>query len=191
MAQTIRDFFQQIQTRQFSRDFLFRLIGMDFGDVQPPINFNESELIYARTASLPGRDITNVEAKYMGMTFNLPGAVTYTGSNGYSIEWYCDEASDIRQKFENLSYLTFDDRTSTGFYDTPTRSSVITLAQLDPRLKQVAQYKLIGCSIRTVSPIEYQMADGTGALKTFTTTIAYHFYERVTNPPLSPPAAIA
>lgn len=186
MSQTIRDFFQTIQERQFTRDFLFRLIGMDFGDVQPPISFDESELIYAKTAVLPGREIGNVEAKYMGLTFNLPGAMTYTNSNAYTLTFYCDENSSIRQKFENLSFLTFDDRTSTGYYQTPTRNSVITLVQLDPRLNPVAEYKLIGCSIRSVGPLNYTMAEGTGSIVTFDTTVAYHFYERTSNPPPIP-----
>ena len=186
MAQTIRHFFQQIQERQFTRDFLFRVIGMNFGDVQPPISFDETELIYAKTAILPGREITNVEAKYMGLTFNVPGAMIYTGSNGYTLNFYCDERSSIRQKLEDLSFLTFDDRTSTGYYETPTRNSVITLVQLDPRLKPVATYKLVGCSIRNVGPLNYDMAGGTGQIVSFDTTIAYHFYERTSNPPPLP-----
>ncbi len=55
MATTIQDFFTRAAAKQFSRDFLFRvkqvqLTGGVFLD-------GESDLVYARTAAVPGREI--------------------------------------------------------------------------------------------------------------------------------------
>ena len=67
MATTIQDFFSRAARKQFSRDFLFRvkqiqLVGGTFLD-------GESDLVYARTASLPGRTIENKTVNYFGQDF--------------------------------------------------------------------------------------------------------------------------
>jgi uncharacterized protein YdeI (BOF family) len=36
--------------------------------------------------------------------------------------------------------------------------------------------QLIGASLRNISEVSYEIADGTGEIKTFTATFAYHFY---------------
>ena len=110
-TQTIRSFYDVAASREFSRDFLFRVLNITFnrGTV-----FGERDLVYLRAAKLPGRDITNVASKYMGLAFNLPGGVTYPGSDSYELEFYCDANSNIRQKLEAESRRTFDDATSTG-----------------------------------------------------------------------------
>lgn len=175
--QTIRNFFQVAAQREFSRDFLFRVLSINFAG---GATFNESELVYVRTASLPGRNINDVDAKYMGVSFHIPGGVTYPGSGGYSLDFYCDAQSGIREKFIAESRRTFDDATSTGAYNVPTASSVIRLMQLDKNLDPVTIYRLVGCSIRDVGEMQYQIAEGTGNYMTFTVTTAYHFFEEQT-----------
>lgn len=172
--QTIRNFFQVAAQREFSRDFLFRVLSINYAG---GATFNESELVYVRTAELPGRNIGNVDVKYMGMSFNLPGGVTYPNSAAYSLEFYCDAKSTIREKFIGESRRTFDDATSTGAYDIPTTGSTIRLMQLDKNLDPVTIYRLVGCSIRDVGNISYDIADGTGNYKTFSVTTAYHYFE--------------
>ena len=172
--QTIRNFFQVAAQREFSRDFLFRVLSINFAG---GATFNESELVYVRTATLPGRSINDVDAKYMGVSFHIPGGVTYPNSGSYSLEFYCDSQSAIREKFIAESRRTFDDATSTGAYNIPTASSVIRLMQLDKNLDPVTIYRLVGCSIRDVSEMSYSIAEGTGNYQTFTVTTAYHFFE--------------
>jgi hypothetical protein len=36
---------------------------------------------------------------------------------------------------------------------------------------------LIGVGIRDIGSIDYAIADGSGEIKTFTSTFSYHFYE--------------
>ncbi len=117
----------------------------------------------------------------MGLSFNIPGSVVYTGSEGYSLTFYCDQNSQIRQKFEDMSRDIFDDATSTGNYFAPRQSASINLVQLDTQLEEVASYKLVGASVRNVGALEYSIAEGTGQKITFTATMAYHYWTRINN----------
>lgn len=172
--QTIGNFYDRAVAREFSRDFLFRVLNITFAG---GAIFNEDELIYAKTAKLPARSITNVQTKFMGLNFNLPGSATYPGSESYSITFYCDANSLLRNKFLQESRRVFDDATSTGDYNIASRASSITLLQLDKALEPVSTFRLVGVGVRNVGEIAYNMADGTGQPVTFDASIAYHFFE--------------
>ena len=174
--QLITNFYDQAVARDFSRDFNFRITNI-VPDPTLGITFEEKDIIYAKAAKLPERAITNVEAAYMGLKFNIPGVATYPNSSQYSLEFYCDLKSEIRQKFEKWSRAIFDDATSTGNYAVPQKSAYIQMAQLNPDFTVVQKFKLVGVSIRNVGEIEYKMAEGTGGIQTFNVTLAYHYYE--------------
>ena len=177
VQQTISDFYRVATERDFARDFQFRVLSIDGGGATDT-TFDEDDLVYCTGASLPERSITNVQVPYMGLNFNIPGSVQYNGSEGYSLAFYCDQNSQIRQKFENMSRDIFDDATSTGNYFAPRQSASINLVQLDTQLEEVASYKLVGASVRSVGAIDYTIAEGTGAKITFTATMAYHYWTR-------------
>tara|TARA_R110001583_G_scaffold95452_4_gene239279 strand:+ start:408 stop:959 length:552 start_codon:yes stop_codon:yes gene_type:complete len=177
VQQTISDFYRVATERDFSRDFQFRVLSIDAGGASST-TFDEDDLVYCTAGSLPARSITNVAVPYMGLQFNVPGNATYPGSENYSLQFYCDQNSQIRQKFEDMSRDIFDDATSTGNYFTPRQSSSINLVQLDTQLEEVAGYKLVGASVREVGAIEYDISGGTGAQVTFGATMAYHYFRR-------------
>lgn len=172
----ISDFYNKSLEVDFARDNHFRVT-----DIVPTpslgIEFDANELVYARSAKVPARNITNVEAKYMGLTFNLPGIAEYPESASYTVEFYCDKNSSIRNKFEQWSRAIFNDGTSTGNYSVPGRDSYIELTQVDAAFEAIQKYKLVGVSIRQVGEVAYEIAEGTGAVKTFSVTMAYHYYE--------------
>ena len=176
-TQTIQNFYRIASLRDFARDFQFRVLSLDPGDGST-IEFDENDFVYATTANLPARAITNVPVPYMGLQFNVPGSATYPGSDSYSMTCYTDQASKIRQKFEDMSREIFDEQTSTGNYYTPTRGAVMTLVQLDNALNDVAIYNLVGVSIRNVGELTYNMASGTGTIVNFTSQMAYHYFQR-------------
>lgn len=180
MAQTnqnIIEFFNIAQSREFSRDFLFRVEDIQF---QSGLRVGPQELIYARSAQLPARTITNVTVPYMGLPLNIPGIVQYGSSEGLGIEFYTDENSNLRKMFEDEGRRVFDEVTSIGEYGVPGAQSRMTLMQLNRRLEPVSKYVLIGCSIRNVGELSYTMAEGTGQPVFFNVTIAYHFFARET-----------
>jgi hypothetical protein len=180
--QLISTFYKEAATRDFARDFSFRVLSIATGGATNAANqvitFDDNDLVYVKTATLPERAITNVPVPYMGLNFNLPGNATYPGSEAYSLTFYADAQSQIRQKFEDWSRYTFDDANSTGDYFTPKATSVINLAQLDNQLNRIATYNLIGVSPRSVGALTYNIAAGTGQTIEFTATMAYHYFTR-------------
>ena len=174
--QNIANFYGEAAVRDFTRDFLFRVTELNIDGVRP---MTEADLIYVKAASLPGRNIGNVPVPYMGLTLNVPGSVTYPGSDSYSLTFYLDASSYLRGWFEAASRAVFDDKTSGGRYGTPGSNAYIILAQLDKNLEPIAYYKLVGASIRNIGNIDYKIADGTGATLEIATTFAYHFYEQL------------
>ena len=173
--QNIQNFYRAAADKDFSRDFLFRVTQMQLQGVPA---LEEGDLIYVKTASLPGRNIGNVTVPYMGLNLNVPGAVTYPGSEGYPLSFYLDEESSLRNYFETASRSLFDDQTSTGQYGTPDDDFFIQLAQLDKELEPVAEYKLVGASLRNVNGITYDIAGGQGNTVQIDATVSYHFYTK-------------
>lgn len=175
MATTIQTFFEQAKSRQFARDFLFRVKQINLTGV----SFNgETDLVYARTANLPGRNIENKTVNYVGQQFNVPGKSTYPGSEGYSIEFYHEESIALRKKFEEASRTVFNNETSTGDYRMPGEESTITLSVLNSQLEETDTIVLVGASIRDIGEVGYTIADGTGEILNFSVTFAFHYYNR-------------
>jgi len=178
MAQNIQQFYKTAKNRDFSRDFLLRVTNMSIAGL-PAIT--EDDLVYVKTASLPGRSINNIEVPYMGLNFNVPGSAVYDGSDSYELTFYLDDPgqnqNDLRSKFETASRNLFDDLTSSGLYQVPGNESSMTLILLNKNLGDTGKFfKLVGVSIRKLDPIEYKIADGKGETLEFKVTVAYHYY---------------
>jgi hypothetical protein len=178
VRQTITDFYRVAQDRDFARDFQFRVLNIQAGDTSN-VTFDEDDLVYIRTATLPGKAITNQNVPYMGLQFRVPGNVTYNMSEGWSVQFYCDQNSKIRQTLENYQRDIFDDATSTGNYNAPKPASLIDLVQLDTQLEEVAHYQLVGAYPTTVGDIGYTIAEGSGATLTVDATFAFQYWRRL------------
>jgi len=176
--QLITDFYRVATTREFARDFNFRVLSINTGGAST-VTFDENDLVYVKTASLPGRNIQNIPVPYMGLKFNVPGSVDYPGSDSYEMTFYADANSQIRQKFEQWSTDIFDDSNSTGNYFSPKQTAIIDLVQLDNQLNSVAQYQLVGVSVRNVGPLNYTIAEGTGSVIEFTVTVSFHYWRKL------------
>jgi len=179
MATTIQDFFTRAAYKQFSRDFLFRVKQIDVTGPTPGsvIRFDgDRDLVYAKTAALPGRTIENKNVSYFGQEFQLPGRATYSNAAAYGIDFFHDERCDLRTKLEAASRAVWNNDTSTGQYNMPGNESVINLVQIDKQLNDVRNIELVGASIRDIGEIAYTIAEGTGEVITFNTTFAYHYY---------------
>jgi len=173
--QNIQNFYRVAATKDFSRDFLFRVLDFKL-DGMPALS--EDQLVYAKTAKLPGRNITNIAVPYMGLNLNSAGTATYPGSDGYSITFFLDQNSELRSFFEEASRNLFNDTTSTGAYGTPDDNSYIVLGQVDKKLNVISEYKLIGVQLKNINDIEYNISGGTGATVDVSVTLSYHFYEK-------------
>lgn len=184
MAVDINTFFNIASQKQFSRDFFMRIkqiksVGIDFN--------GETDLVYARTATLPGRDIEDKLVNFSGQTFHVNGKSNYPGSESYPIEFYMDQNMDLRKKLEQVSRQSFDNETTSGQLCMPGAESYMILDILAVQcgqgnqggqgFKTIETIKLIGVNLRTIGSVEYQIADGTGEVMKIPTTWSFHWYE--------------
>lgn len=189
MATTIENFFNYASQKQFSRDFLFRVKQINITGLQ--LN-GETDLLYARSASFPGRDIENKQVNHAGQTFNLNGKSNYPGSEAWQVEFYVDQSLEIRSKLEKASRILFDNETTTGNLCMPGVESIITLDVLQipcqrgvnvtsgSALEIGQTIELVGAALKNIGEIGYQIADGTGEILTFTASFSYHWYKDFT-----------
>ena len=184
MAVNILDFFNVASQKQFSRDFFMRVRQIT---VQGITLNGENELVYAKTASLPGRDIEDKPINYSGQIFHANGRAVYPGSDSYAIEFYMDQDLDLRKKLERVSRSTFNHETTSGALCMPGEDSYIILDILKAPCGQgnvgggawvtAETIKLVGVNIRTIGEVAYQIADGTGEIMSLPVTFSYHWYE--------------
>jgi hypothetical protein len=175
---TITEFYRLASTRDFARDFQFRVLSIAGAQLQWNTSNLEEDLVYIRGASLPGKVIASQNVPYMGLNFHVPGSVSYPDSGNWSVTFYCDQLSEIRQGLEKSMETYFDDKTSTGNYRTPGGDSIITLVQLNQELEPVATYELVGAFPTSLGPMAYSISDGTGAPMTFDVSFSYQFWRR-------------
>lgn len=173
IKQTIQDFYKVAQTRDFARDFQFRVL--DVSNKGVPV-FTEDDLVYATAATLPGKQISPKSVPYNGFEFRIPGTVTYNNSDGFTIGFYCDATTNARIQMENWVTETFNDETTTGD-GVLHNNSTITLVQLDTKFEPLRTYKLFGVFPVNSGDISYSMV-GSGEVINMDITLAYQFYRR-------------
>lgn len=193
---TINDFFNFASTHHFARDFFLRVKEISL----PNLQLGTTDLIFAKTASLPGRNIENKQVNYSGQTFNLNGKSTYPNAEGYSIEFYHTQDLNLRTKLEKASRFAFDNDRTTGNLCMPGHESYMILSLLaspcarttgigeSAEWVEVEQIKFVGVSIREIGEVAYSIADGTGEILSIPCTFSYHWYENFT---LTPSRGIA
>jgi hypothetical protein len=130
--------------------------------------------VYAETANLQGRSITNIPTPYMGLDFNVPGLAKYPGSDAYVITFRADGKNIIREMFEQWSRAIFNDEVSSGHYMIH-NSSTMQLALLTQGGDILRRYKLWGMYLTECGELVYDMK-GNGDVVSFTATFAYQFW---------------
>ena len=162
---SIQEFYAAAQANEFARDFQFKVVTLG--------PYNAADLLYITTTTLPGKEITNQPVPFMGLSFNVPGSVKYTGSEGWTVKFRCDEGLNIRNKMENWIKEIFDDQTSSGKYGVPTE--VATMQLLGKDLKAIRTYDFTGIYPVKLGQIDYDKM-GDGKPREFDVTFAYQFW---------------
>jgi len=173
VTQTIKDFYQVAQARDFTRNFQFRVTSITDRGTEV---LTTDDLLYITTAELPAREIANKTVPFMGLTFNVPGAATYPGSGGYAVVFRSDMEQVIRRLMENWQRSIFDDRTSTGAYRLFANSR-LTMDLLDQNYNTMRQYVLHGVWPQSVGNIGYDL-QGDGDIVTLTVNLCYQYWTR-------------
>lgn len=171
--QTIQDFYQQASTRNFSRDFQLRITSFVVNGID---QIRDEDLVFLKTATLPGKSIAVQNAPFMGLNFNIPGAVAYDGSNSWQTTFYCTQDFNLRSLLELSLGDTFDQESSTGNMEPRgLQQYKIVLSLLDDKLNPIRSYELLGCFIINIGAINYNMT-GSGAIQEITATVAYQYW---------------
>lgn len=171
----IQNFYDAARTTDFSRDFQFRIIQLGSNQYTAEI---EPYIVFMTTATLPNRTINNQAVPYMGLSFNVPGSVSYTGSEAWAVTFRCPQDFSVRSTLERWQINTFDDETSSGDYSVPARDSVIHCALLNNAGTSIREYVLYGCYVAALGDIAYDVT-GSGAPVTFQATLAYQYWRLV------------
>ena len=161
----IQDFYAAAQEREFARDFQFRVVTLG--------PYDEKDLLYIRTATLPGKSIQNQQVPYMGLDFNVPGSVKYDGSSSWQVTFLCDEGLNIRNKAEGWVKEIFNDETSSGKYGVPVE--VATMQLLGKNMEAIRTYNFYGIYLQNIGDLNYDKK-GTGQPLDFQATFAYQFW---------------
>jgi len=171
--QNITNFYRVATQKKFSRDFQLRINsfivagGTDL--------FGEDDLVYIKSASLPARKIENIQAPYMGLNFNVPGAATYPNSNSWSVTFYADQALELRQRLEAVMSSTFSPFNNANNITLPGIENRIDLILLDDNLDVLSTYTLYGAYVTELGAIDYKMT-GNGAIQEIKATVAYQYW---------------
>jgi hypothetical protein len=173
--QDIGNFYQNAINRDFARTNLFRILNINSGATN--INFDESDLVYITSTTLPQRAINNVSVPFMGLTFNVPGTASYPNSAGWNVTFRMPQDLGIRAKLEAWSRGTFDDATSTGAYEVKNLGTV-TLALMGKNGVPLdgAIYTLVGAYVQNIGDYSLDITSA-GEIVTQPATIAYQFWE--------------
>lgn len=162
---SILDFYNTAQQKEFSRKFQFR--------VQSLGPLTEQDMCYITTSKLPGKTIYNVKVAYMGLDFNIPGAVQYTGSDAWDLTFRADEGMNIRSAIDGWQSAIFSHQASGGAYGVPTQQATLTL--LGKNDAPLRSYILHGIYPVKIGEIEYDRTNA-GDVVTFNATFAYQFW---------------
>ena len=172
--QNITNFYKVATQKKFSRDFQLRVSSFIVNNATDL--FGEDDLVYIKSATLPARKIENIQAPYMGLNFNVPGAATYPNSNSWSVTFYADQALELRQRLESVMSSTFSPFNSNANDITlPGPENKIDLMLLDDKMDSLSIYTLYGAYVTELGAIDYKMT-GNGAIQEIKATVAYQYW---------------
>jgi hypothetical protein len=167
----IENFYDAAATNDFARQNLFRVVSLG------GLRFNPNELLYITTTSLPGRSINNIQVPFMGLQFNVPGTAQYPNSNGWNVTFRIPQNLSIRKKFEDWTKQIFDDETSTGAYNVPSKdvSNQIILTLIDKQGNPLRTYTLYGAYCVNTGEMTLDVTTA-GDIITQQATLAYQYW---------------
>jgi hypothetical protein len=178
MGQGIQDFYYNAQNRGFARDYQLRVAQIG-GTI-----FNDSDLVFIKTATLPSRKIQVHQVPFQGLQFNLPGAAMYDGSSNWQVTFHATQDFGIRQELERLSLETMDEqkkgpigRGGVGDLSLPGNERRIQLDLVNDKLQIIRTYYLIGCFVVDIGEIAYDLT-GNGKPLEIKATLAYQYWSR-------------
>ena len=178
MGQGIQDFYFQAQRRGFARDFQLRVVQIGGAAL------SDADFVMIKSTTLPGRGMTVQKVPFMGVEFQLPGTPLFKGSDGWNVKFHATQDFLIRSEFERMQLAMFDEQGNgaigkggVGDLSLPGFDRTIQLDLIDDKLRTIRSYYLIGCFIKEISDINYNL-QGPGQPVEFDCQLAYQYWTR-------------
>jgi hypothetical protein len=167
----IENFYNAASNRDFARTNLFRILNLG-GQ-----RFDNEELLYATTTTLPGRSITNIPVPFMGLSFNVPGTATYPNSANWTITFRVPQTLSIRRKFEQWTREVFNDIDSSVNYNIPNSGldNQVTMVLIDKQGNPLRTYTLFGAYCQNVGDVNLDITTA-GEIMVQQATLAYQYW---------------
>ena len=172
-GQSIRDFYKQSTQRGFARDFQFRVTTFRVNGV----SLGPDNLVFLKTANLPGKTISTTTAPFMGLDFQIPGSVKFDKNNAWAVTFYCTQDYNLRSMLEDSMSNTFDQGVSVGNMEPRNLDeNKIVLSLIDDQLNEIKTYTLLGAFVTQLDEISYDLTKS-GGVQEVKATIAYQYWE--------------
>jgi hypothetical protein len=167
----IENFYNAASLNDFARQNLFRVVALG------GTRFTVNELMYVTTTTLPGRAINNIQVPFMGLQFNVPGTANYPNSNAWNISFRVPQSLSVRRKFEDWTKLVFDDATSTGAYNIPSKdvSNQVILTLINKDGSPLRTYTLFGAYCVSLGELTLDVTTA-GDILNQQATLAYQYW---------------
>lgn len=167
----IENFYNVAANNDFARTNLFRVTRL--GDQR----FEDAELLYVESTTLPGRSITNIPVPFMGLVFNVPGTATYNNSGAYSVTFRIPQGLSVRRKFEQWSREIFNDIDSSGEYNIPSNAitNQMEMVLIDKKGEALRTYTFYGVYCQNIGDINLDITTA-GEIMKQQVTLAYQYW---------------
>jgi hypothetical protein len=167
----IENFYSAAAANDFARTNLFRVTRL--GDNR----FEDGELLYVESTTLPGRSITNVQVPFMGLVFNVPGTATYNNSGAFNITFRVPQGLSVRRKFEQWTREVFNDIDSSGDYNIPSNSvkNQMVMVLIDKKGEALRTYTFYGVYCQSVGDVNLDITTA-GEIMKQQATLAYQYW---------------
>lgn len=174
----IKQFYTQVQLASgFARDMQLRVTQFVVNGINA---IEPQDLIFLRTADIPGKTINVQTVGFMGVNLQIPGSVSFT--NPWNVNFYCTQNYNIRRLLELSMEDTFNHRASVGDIEPRELEKYkIQFALLDDKMAPLREYTLYGAFVSSIENMAYD-ATGSGAIKQLGASISYQFWEAYNAP---------
>jgi hypothetical protein len=170
-GQNISDFYANATQRGFARDFQFRITAFNVNG----ISLGPDDLVFLKTANLPGKSISTVQAPFMGLDFQIPGTVKFENA-AWAVKFYCTQDYRLRDLLERSMRGTFDEEESAGNLEPRgLDDNIITLTLIDDNLNPIRDYTLRGAFLVKLDETGYDLTKN-GGIQEVGAAVAYQYW---------------